>query len=388
VAEPLSQHSAGRVRVAHLTSAHSRNDVRIFLKECRSLAAAGFEVFLIVADGQGPALLDGVHIIDVGAKSGGRTNRALLTAARVFAAARQLRADIYHFHDPELLPWGLLLRFSGATVVYDAHEHVPHDILTKHYLPLPAAMLRPLSFIVGRCERLAARGMNAVVAATPEILERFSKLPALSAGIYNFPLTEELLQSGSWDSRPLQACYIGGISVNRGVREVVAAAARCRTRIVLAGPLWDGLTAEQAHALAGWEHVSYLGVIARQQVADLMGRSRVGIVTFLPVINHVQALPNKLFEYMSAGIPVVASNFPLWRQIVTETGSGLCVDPRDPDAIAAAIDRLTGDAPFGAACGRNGARAVAGEFNWSTQASRLVRLYQNLQQQREQTAGW
>ena len=385
--EPLPPHVARPVRVAHLTSAHSRNDVRIFLKECRSLAAAGFEVFLIVADGQGPALLEGVRIIDVGAKSGGRTSRALLTAARVFAAARQLRADIYHFHDPELLPWGMLLRWSGARVVYDAHEHVAHDILTKHYLPLPAAMLQPLSFIVGRCELLAARGMNAIVAATPEILERFSRLPTLSAGIYNFPLQEELLQSGTWDSRPLQACYIGGISVNRGVREIASAAARCRTHIALAGPLWDGLTAEQAQALAGWERVSYLGVISRQQVADLMGRSRVGIVTFLPVINHVRALPNKLFEYMSAGIPVVASDFPLWRRIVTETGAGLCVDPRDPDAIAAAIDRLAGDAAFAAACGRNGARAVAGEFNWSAQASQLVRLYQNLQQQREQTAG-
>jgi glycosyltransferase involved in cell wall biosynthesis len=374
-----------RVRVAHLTSAHSRNDVRIFLKECRSLATAGFEVFLIVADGQGPALLDGVHIIDVGPKAG-RASRALLSAARVFAAARRLRADICHFHDPELLPWALLLRLTGARVVYDAHEHVAHDMLTKHYLPLPAALLQPLSLIVGCCELLAARGMNAIVAATPEILERFSKLPSLSAGIYNYPLAEELLHNSSWDSRPQQACYIGGISINRGVREMLAAAQRCRTRIVLAGPLWDGLTAGQASALPGWERVSYRGVISRQQVADLMGSSRVGIVTFLPVVNHVNALPNKLFEYMSAGIPVVASNFPLWRQIVTETGSGLCVDPRDPDAIAAAIDRLAGDAEFAAACGRNGARAVAGEFNWSVQAARLVRLYQNLQQQREHAA--
>jgi len=385
VAEPPARTLRVPVRVAHLTSAHARSDVRIFLKECRSLAAAGFEVFLIVADGQGPALIDGVRIVDVGPRSGGRANRALLTAGRVFAAAQQLRADICHFHDPELMPWGLLLRLSGAKVVYDAHEHVAHDILTKHYLPLPPALLRPLSFIVGRCELAAARGLNAIVAATPEILARFRKLPVLSEGVYNFPLGEELLQTGAWDSRQLQACYIGGISINRGVREIAAAATHCRTRIVLAGPLWDGLTAAQAAALPGWSQVSYRGVIPRGEVAGVMGGSRVGIVTFLPVVNHVNALPNKLFEYMSAGIPVVASDFPLWREIVSATGSGLCVDPCDPLAIAQAVDRLAGDEEFGAACGRNGARAVAGEFNWAAQAPKLVRLYEHLQQQRGRT---
>jgi len=381
VADRPAGEAGAPVRVAHLTSVHARSDVRIFLKECRSLAAAGFEVFLIVADGQGPALVDGVHVVDVGASSGGRAGRALRTAARVFAAAQQLRADICHFHDPELIPWGLLLRLSGAKVVYDAHEHLAHDILTKHYLPAP--LLRPLSLIVGRCELLAARGLDAIVAATPEILERFRKLPTLSEGVYNFPLGKELLQTGSWDSRQLQACYVGGISINRGVREIAQAAAHCRTRIVLAGPLWDGLTAEQAAALPGWSHVSYRGVVPRAEVAQVMGRSRVGIVTFLPVVNHVNALPNKLFEYMSAGIPVVASHFPLWREIVTATGSGLCVDPCDPLAIAQAVDRLAGDEEFGAACGSNGARAVAGEFNWSAQAVKLIRLYEHLHQQRK-----
>lgn len=371
------------IRVAHLTSAHSRNDVRIFLKECRSLAAAGFEVFLIVADGQGPALVDGVRILDVGPRSRRRVGRALLTAARVFAAAQRLSADICHFHDPELMPWGLVLRMSGARVVYDAHEHLPHDLLSKHYLP--ASLLGPLSLIVGRCELLMSRGVSAIVAATPDILQRFRNTPALSAGVYNFPLTEELLQTGSWNSREMQACYIGGISVNRGIRELAAAAGRCRTRVVLAGPLWDGLTLEQAAAMPGWDRVSYRGVIPRHEAADLMGRSRVGIITFLPTVSHVNALPNKLFEYMSAGIPVVASDFPQWREIVTATGCGLCVDPTDPAAIAAAVDRLADDAEFGAECGRSGARAVAGEFNWSSQAHKLLELYGQLQPRREQS---
>lgn len=376
--------TAGRpLRVVHLTTAHTRNDVRIFLKECRSLAAAGFDVTLVVADGRGDAMAEGVRVVDVGARATGRLGRALVTAARVFAAAQRLRPDICHFHDPELLPWGLLLRISGSRVVYDAHENLRDDVLSKHYLP--RGLLKPISLVVGSCELLGARGMSGIVAATPDILQRFQRLPRPAAGVYNFPLDTELLQNSSWQAREPQACYIGGISVNRGVRELVAAATRCRTRIVLAGPLWDGLTAQQAAALEGWNHIEYRGVIPRHEVADLMGRSRVGVVTFLPTVSHVNALPNKLFEYMSAGIPVVASDFPQWREIVSSTGAGLCVDPTDPGAIAAAVDRLAGDPLFGAECGKNGARAVAEQFNWSAQAGKLLGLYRRLQPERKES---
>jgi glycosyltransferase involved in cell wall biosynthesis len=383
VVEAPALAARAQIHVVHLTSAHSRNDVRIYLKECRTLAAEGFKVTLIVADGQGGSFAEGVRIVDVGPRSGGRFSRAVITAARVFAAARRLHADICHFHDPELLPWGLLLRISGSHVVYDAHENLAHDILAKHYLP--AALLRPASFVVGRCELLAARALNAIVAATPDILERFRRLPVLSAGVYNFPLETELLQSHAWSERKRQACYIGGISVTRGVRELALAATRCATRVVLAGPLWDGLSPGQAAALPGWSQIEYRGVIPRAAVAELMGQSRVGVVTFLGTPSHRNSLPNKLFEYMSAGIPVVASDFPQWREIVAATGSGLCVDPGSPAAIAAAIDRLAEDVGFGAECGRNGARAVAGEFNWSTQARKLLQLYQQLQRQRKRT---
>jgi hypothetical protein len=202
--------------------------------------------------------------------------------------------------------------------------------------------------------------------------------------VCNYPLAEELKRSVPWRDREMQACYIGGVSVNRGVRELAAAAALCRTRIVVAGPLWDGLTVDAAAGLPGWERVSYRGVISRTEVANLMGRSRVGIVTFLPTVSHVNAHPNKLFEYMSAGIPVVASDFPVWREIVAATGSGLCVDPGDPLAIAAAIDRLAEDEEFAAACGRSGVLAVAGEFNWSTQARKLLELYRQIQSRPKQ----
>ncbi|MGH8289019.1 MAG: glycosyltransferase [Steroidobacteraceae bacterium] len=348
----------------------------MFIKECRSLAGPDHRVSLVITDGQGSSTVDGVEIVDAGRRSSRRLGRAIAGAARVFRAARRLRADIYHIHDPELIPWALLLRAGGAKVVYDAHEHVPDDILSKHYLPRP--LVRPLSRIVGMLELAAAKRLSAVAAATPHIAERFRGVCPAVEGIYNFPLIDELARAAPWQSRVRQACYTGGVSTNRGIRQLAKAAELCRSKVVIAGPLWDGLDMQKARELPGWQHLDYLGQISRDQVADLMARSRVGVVTFLPTESHRTALPNKLFEYMSAGIPVVASNFPLWREIVDETGSGLCVDPEDPRAIAEAMDRLTEDEPFSRRCADNGIRAVAEKYNWATQACKLEQLYRRL----------
>jgi hypothetical protein len=112
------------MRIAHLTSAHPRDDIRIFLKECRSLAVRGHEVVLVVADGFGDEFRDGVMIADVG-RSKGRLDRMVNTTRRVLRKALDLKADIYHLHDPELLPIGLALKSRGKKVVFDAHEDVP-----------------------------------------------------------------------------------------------------------------------------------------------------------------------------------------------------------------------------------------------------------------------
>jgi glycosyltransferase involved in cell wall biosynthesis len=364
------------MKIVQFTSVHPRGDVRIFLKECRSLLADGHDVTLLVADGQGNDLVQGVRVVDSGLRSRRRIARALFTGARIYRAARAMRADIYHFHDPELLPWAVLLRIQGCQVIYDAHEHVGDDILAKPYLSKRLA--RILAATIGPCEVLLARTMSAVVTATPGILERFAGRVRICVGVYNFPLENELQRSDAASSRELLACYVGGISNTRGVRQLAQAAAYCRTKIVMAGPLWEGLTQESLASVPGWDRVRYLGFVGRDEVARLMGSARVGVVTFLPAAHHVDSLPNKLFEYMSAGIAVVASDFPLWKSVVEKTHSGICVDPCDPRAIAAAIDRLAHDEAFATICGQNGMNAVAEEYNWNQQAVKLKELYRRL----------
>lgn len=366
------------MKIAHLTSAHPRDDIRIFTKECRSLVAAGHELMLVVADGEGPEIRDGVQILDVG-RPRGRFDRMLRVTRRVQAKALALGADVYHFHDPELLPVGGALRRAGKHVVFDAHEDVPKQLLGKHYLG--PVTKRLLSFVFALYERSACRKLYGIIAATPSIREKFLRINRNTIDINNFPMIGELEGNISWDRKADEVCYIGGIAAIRGIREVVAAMAKTNPgiRLNLVGEFAEADVEKEVRTAPGWRHVHALGVRDRAGVRDVLARCRAGIVTFLPVPNHVDAQPNKMFEYMSAGVPVIASHFPLWREIVEGSECGLCVDPEDPVAIAGAVNRLVEEPVLAQRMGENGRRAVMDRYNWAAEERKLLAFYERLQ---------
>jgi glycosyltransferase involved in cell wall biosynthesis len=366
------------MKIAHLTSAHSRDDIRIFLKECRSLAAAGHELMLIVADGREDETRDGVRIFDVG-PARGRVDRMVRVTRRVYRQALALEADVYHLHDPELLPICRALRRTGKLVVFDAHEDVPKQLLGKHYLgPITK---RVLSCAFKLYERLACRKLDGIITATPNIRDKFLRINRNTIDINNFPMIGELEGDVGWDRKSDEVCYVGGIAAIRGIREVVSAMALAhpQIRLNLVGGFAEADVEKEVRSLSGWRQVNPLGILDRLGVRDVLARSRVGIVTFLPVPNHVDAQPNKMFEYMSAGLPLVASNFPLWREIVEGNDCGLCVNPLDPEAIAGAVNRLVQDSALAQRMGENGRRAVMERYNWVAEEKKLLAFYEQLQ---------
>lgn len=367
------------MKVAHLTSVHPRYDTRIFLKQCKSLSSYGYSVCLVVADGKGNEHKERVRIYDVGI-SVGRLNRMSKTVRRIFRKAIELDADMYHLHDPELIPIGLRLRQMGKRVIFDSHEDVPKQMLSKPYFgPI---RLRMVAEAISLFERYACRKFDGIIAATPSICEKFLKINQNTIDINNFPLPNELDAGVSWNSKRLEVCYVGGIASIRGIREVVKALDQLQSsvRLNLVGNFSEPGVEAEVKALPGWQRVNDMGFLSREGVRSVLGRSIAGIVTFHSLPNHTDALPNKMFEYMSAGVPVIASFFPLWREIIEGNNCGICVDPMDPAALAQAIDNLAGNAEPSWRMGMNGRKAVMTKYNWPVEEKKLLAFYADLLQ--------
>ncbi len=366
-----------QVRVVHMTSAHPRSDTRIFLKQCRSLVLAGFDTALVVADGLGDEIREGVRIFDVG-RSRGRLWRMLLASHRVAVAAEALGGDIYQGHDPELLPALVRMSARGYRTVFDSHEDYSESIGNRPYIPSWAR--RSAGRLFGAYESKALRRLSAVIAATPHIAAKFRAKGVQSTVVNNYPLHGELVAPVSSGGREDIACFVGVMSDLRGIQVLVRAMSHVRSnaRLMLVGSFDPPDFEAVCRRESGWSRVEFVGKLDRSALATVLARARCGVVTYLPDGNHVHSQPNKLFEYLSAGLPVVASNFPGWFEIVEGSRCGICVDPTDPLAVAAAIDRLVGDTDGAEMMGRRGLKLVESRLSWESEEGALLRLYESI----------
>lgn len=366
-------------RVVHLSSVHTHDDVRIVHKQCLSLRDAGYEMYYVVSSSQPDQEYQGVRLVKV-VPAKRRWQRFLSTTIRVYIAARRTPARLYHFHDPELIPVGLMLKRKGAKVIYDVHEDLPKQIMTKDWIPSFAR--RTVARWVARLEQKAAKELDAIVAATPAIAQRFPASKVVV--VQNFPRRDEFCTPGRlpFSERPKNIAYVGGLTQIRGAREMVMAMSHlpemADALLLVAGRIYPPELEKELAMLSGWERVRLLGWCERPQVAQLLEQSRAGIVVFHPVPNHMEAQPNKLFEYMAAGLPVIASNFPLWSELVGGASCGVLVDPKNPHAIAEAIRWVLSHPLEAEQMGQRGMCLVRERYNWEHEFSKLLSLYRDL----------
>ncbi|TVR77339.1 MAG: glycosyltransferase [Chitinophagaceae bacterium] len=364
------------MKVCHLTSAHPRKDNRIFYKNCVSLSQ-WYEVYLIVADGLGDEFDKGIQIIDAGKKRAGRFSRMLFSTYEVYKKAKKVNADIYHFHDPELLPYALKLQKKGKKVIYDVHEDLPKQVLSKHWIP--SFLRKTVSGLVTKIEKHAAQKFSGIVTADEAPYLRFQKYQKEKTILtYNYPIKGMFKNTDFAEKNQNSLCYVGGLTKIRGIREMVEAVGSMEVEFHLAGAYSPLSFRDELVNLSGWKKVAEYGFVGPEEVQKIYSKSSIGLVMLHPTEKYKEALPVKMFEYMSAGLVVLASDFPMWKEILKKYECGLTADPLKPEDIREKIKYLLENPQLCREMALNGIKAIETELNWSTQAEKLRHLYAGL----------
>ncbi len=369
------------IKVCILTSVHPPFDTRIFHKEAKSLSKAGYDVTLIAQYGK-DEIVDGIRLVPF-PKPENRLERMTKTVWTTYRKAIKIDADIYHFHDPELIPIGLLLKCHGKKVIYDVHEDYSEAILYKEWLP--SQIRKIVASLSDRFEKAMASCFSGVITVTYRIERRFGSNNRNVVVVQNFPILNEMFDEEfmvPWNDKENAAVFVGSISVIRGIREMVKALQlipdELNIQLLLAGYFSPESLKEEIQRMNGWDRCEYIGYAQLRDVTKLLGRAKIGLVLTHPVSNLLNGQPVKLYEYMSAGIPVIASNFQLWRKIIEESGCGICVNPLDPKEIANAIIWLLDNQKEAERMGSRGRSAVEERYNWGREEKKLLHFYSEL----------
>lgn len=371
------------IRVCHVTSCHAHTDPRIFQKECVSLAKAGYAVTL-VAPGTGEQEEKGVRVIGAGEKPASRLERMFRYSAQVVERAAALRADVYHLHDPELLRYVDRLRRTGALVVFDSHEDVMEDIAEKPYIP---RMFRGLvSRVYGVFFRRTAKKLAGLISVTPHLQKKLEPYCENTVMITNYPILTALPQRKLRDpAAPFTACFTGNLSpVWNLVSAAEAVEALENAQLRICGRPEEA-TLSRLRPRPSWDRtVRYLGQLTLAQARQEQKAADVGLALSSYCRNSgwkIGTLGNtKIFEYMAMGLPVVCTDFDLWKEFVERYRCGICVRPDDVPAITAALRELQAHPEEALQMGKNGQRAVQEEFNWASQEPVLLAFYKKLEQ--------
>jgi glycosyltransferase involved in cell wall biosynthesis len=371
--------------ICHLTTVHPWSDTRIFERMCAGLAERGYRVTL-VAPVDARFRERGVEVVPSGLR--GKVTR-VIGGGGLLRRLVGINAEIYHFHDPELLPWmALFRRRAGVRVVYDVHEYYPESVVDSNYFQWrPLSRMAGIAF--GVAEPRLARTLDAVIGVTPPITDRFTGGRAHTLTVANYPVLadDEPLPSPVDLPSPRTLVVGGVIDRNRLGDEMIDALALLAPRWkdlhllsigdLLTDPYGRELRA-RARARGVDDRVTFRSRLPWRELQAYVAGSAVGLVLLADRQTYRWSLPNRLFEFMAQGVPVVATGFPLVAEVVRSSGCGVVLERSGPDAIAAAIERLLCDPEAARAMGARGTAAVRDRYHWSAELDKLSRLYDEL----------
>jgi len=367
-------------KVVHLSSVHARYDNRILVKECVSLANAGFDVCLFIADGKGNESFQGVSIIDVGAKKG-MIHRLVAIVPKIVKEAMKTKPQLFHLHDPELIPAGLFLRICGYQVIYDIHEDYTTSIKQKPYLnPFIA---RCIAFLFNFFERFSALFFTKII-AEKYYKERFPN----STAILNYPILSQAQAPDIVSKNIPQSAdliYTGNITYDRGALNHASILDKLdQVSITMIGKCSGAIVPSIENAAgSGKNRLSLIGVDTFVNPVSIENKYKeqswlAGLALFPKTYHYEKKELTKFFEYMKFGIPIICSDFPHWKELIENNECGFAVNPNNIDEINSVINKLLNNPSLYTRLSENGIRLYHSLFNWSIEEQKLVALYNHI----------
>lgn len=354
---------------------HRASDSRIFQKEARSLAAAGFDVTFVVPHDKDEER-DGVKILAVPRFPKG-WKKLITSPWLVYKRALKLdKHSIFHLHDSELLWIGVLMKLRGRRLIYDAHEDTPEQITYQHWIP--KFFRKPYAWFYYLLENVCGRWFEHIIVAEPVIAKYFPV--SKTTLIRNFPIVSQFPEpTRDYSLRSKNVIYVGLLSRPRGAVEMAEAGriakASVDLKMIFAG---DFSPLSLRDEIVNHYPVEYIQWMEFPKIIQLMMDSRIGMIIPHPIKRYTTNYPIKLFEYMAAAIPVIAPKVGESATFVREANSGMLVDPLNPNEIAGAIQHLLANPDEAAKMGQRGRQLVLEKYNWEKEAGTLIDLYKRL----------
>lgn len=390
--------------VVHIGYYHGKEDIRIFCKECNTLASAGYRVSYITSDmygDEGSFEVDGIRVSFYSYQNPAQSVKLTIGLEffrNVFMRIKlkqewvnkivdqilDLQPDIVHIHEYETLfiANGLMRKCKNIKIIYDIHEDNPKVVgewyrKNKRKIEGEIKALIKESIVKMREKRIIKKSVL-VFTATDYLNSLASKYNEHVVTIKNYPKAEDIYCDNSdLDKRENNYCYAGRITENRGITVLIKNSDDIKGKFLLAGNMKEDYYRKLITEYSGYwnRNVMYQGHLSREQINLFYSLSVVGLCTLQYDPNFINALPIKLFEYMAAGIPVVCSNFPLWKKIVEEEKCGIAVDPYNENEIVNAVNFLLSDRKRAKQMGDNGKKAIKDKYSWAHEGDILVDAY-------------
>jgi len=367
-------------KICHITSVHRRYDTRIYSKQAISLVRNGFDVTILVNDTLENESRDGVEIVSLNNIKLGRLNRIRLTKKIFLKKALEINADVYQIHDPELIPLGLSLLKENKTVIFDSHEDFPCQILEKNWIPFPLRKL--ISIIANSYYRINLKKFSAVLSVTPHIVDKINHMGANTFMVTNYPeldIEKNFNDRNQYMNREDNLFYLGTVYNSSQQENILESLNRVSDiKYTIVGSI-DEEYKSQLSKYPAWDKVRFIDFVPRNEVRAISDIATVALCVFdySPNLGYnVGTLgSNKLFEYMQSGLPIICTDFKLWKEnIIDKYNCGICVNPHDINEISNAIRYLKNNKEDAFKMGQNARRAFVEEFNWETQASEYIRI--------------